>query len=92
VEGSWFHTTELFGPVLGIMRAATLDEALRLQNSTGYGLTAGLHSLDPDEIDHWREKVEAGNLYINRHMTGAIVQRQSFGGWKRSSIGPGAKA
>ncbi|TWS18016.1 aldehyde dehydrogenase family protein [Tsukamurella asaccharolytica] len=91
-EGSWFHTTELFGPVLGIMRAATLDEALRLQNSTGYGLTAGLHSLDPDEIAHWREKVEAGNLYINRHMTGAIVQRQSFGGWKRSSIGPGAKA
>lgn len=91
-EGSWFHTTELFGPVLGIMRAATLDEALRLQNSTGYGLTAGLHSLDPDEIDQWREKVEAGNLYINRHMTGAIVQRQSFGGWKRSSIGPGAKA
>ncbi|MGX9296554.1 proline dehydrogenase family protein [Tsukamurella paurometabola] len=91
-EGSWFHTTELFGPVLGIMRAATLDDALRLQNSTGYGLTAGLHSLDPDEITHWREKVEAGNLYINRHMTGAIVQRQSFGGWKRSSIGPGAKA
>ncbi|MGC5027805.1 proline dehydrogenase family protein [Tsukamurella sp. DT100] len=91
-EGSWFHTTELFGPVLGIMRAATLDEALRLQNSTGYGLTAGLHSLDPDEIDHWREKVEAGNLYINRHMTGAIVQRQSFGGWKRSAIGLGAKA
>jgi len=91
-EGSWFHTTELFGPVLGIMRAATLDDALRLQNSTGYGLTAGLHSLDPDEIAHWREKVEAGNLYINRHMTGAIVQRQSFGGWKRSSIGPGAKA
>lgn len=91
-EGSWFHTTELFGPVLGIMRAATLDDALRLQNSTGYGLTAGLHSLDPEEIAHWREKVEAGNLYINRHMTGAIVQRQSFGGWKRSSIGPGAKA
>ncbi|SDQ39537.1 L-proline dehydrogenase [Tsukamurella pulmonis] len=91
-EGSWFHTTELFGPVLGIMRAASLDEALRLQNSTGYGLTAGLHSLDPEEIAHWREKVEAGNLYINRHMTGAIVQRQSFGGWKRSSIGPGAKA
>ncbi|KXO97692.1 proline dehydrogenase family protein [Tsukamurella pseudospumae] len=91
-EGSWFHTTELFGPVLGIMRAATLDDALRMQNSTGFGLTAGLHSLDPEEIDHWREKVEAGNLYINRHMTGAIVQRQSFGGWKRSSIGPGAKA
>ena len=91
-EGSWFHTTECFGPVLGIMRAATLDDALRMQNSTGYGLTAGLHSLDPDEIAHWREKVEAGNLYINRHITGAIVQRQSFGGWKRSALGPGAKA
>lgn len=90
--GSWFHTTELFGPVLGLMRAETLDDALRLQNSTGYGLTAGLHSLDPVEIAHWCEKVEAGNLYVNRHMTGAIVQRQSFGGWKRSSIGPGAKA
>jgi RHH-type proline utilization regulon transcriptional repressor/proline dehydrogenase/delta 1-pyrroline-5-carboxylate dehydrogenase len=89
--GSWFHLTECFGPVLGLMTAASLDEAIELQNATGYGLTGGLHSLDVDEIDHWMERVEVGNAYVNRHITGAIVQRQSFGGWKRSVVGPGAK-
>ena len=90
--GSWFHQTECFGPVLGLMRARDLDEAVTLQNAVSYGLTAGLHSLDESEIAAWRERVEAGNLYINRAITGAIVQRQPFGGWKRSAIGPGAKA
>ena len=90
--GSWFHHTECFGPVLGLMWARDLDEAVSLQNAVSYGLTAGLHSLDEREIAAWRERVEAGNLYINRAITGAIVQRQPFGGWKRSSIGPGAKA
>ncbi len=90
-RGSWFHTTECFGPVLGLMHAADLDEALALQNATGYGLTGGLHSLDPDEIEYWTERVEVGNAYVNRHITGAIVQRQPFGGWKGSVIGPGAK-
>ena len=90
--GSWFHVTECFGPVLGLMRAADLDEAIRLQNATPYGLTAGLHSLDRDEISEWAERVEAGNLYVNRQITGAIVQRQPFGGWKRSSVGGGPKA
>jgi RHH-type proline utilization regulon transcriptional repressor/proline dehydrogenase/delta 1-pyrroline-5-carboxylate dehydrogenase len=90
--GSWFHQTECFGPVLGLMRARDLDEAVEWQNGTSYGLTAGFHSLDEDEIAAWRERVQAGNLYINRGTTGAIVQRQPFGGWKRSSIGPGAKA
>jgi RHH-type proline utilization regulon transcriptional repressor/proline dehydrogenase/delta 1-pyrroline-5-carboxylate dehydrogenase len=89
--GSWFHLTECFGPVLGLMTAGTLDEAIELQNATGYGLTGGLHSLDADEIDHWSERVEVGNAYVNRHITGAIVQRQSFGGWKGSVVGPGAK-
>ncbi|PVZ08496.1 proline dehydrogenase family protein [Actinomycetospora cinnamomea] len=89
--GSWFHRTECFGPVLGLMHAATLDEALELQNATGYGLTGGLHALDPDEIAHWTARVEVGNAYVNRHITGAIVQRQSFGGWKGSVVGPGAK-
>ena len=89
--GSWFHLTECFGPVLGLMTAGTLDEAIELQNATGYGLTGGLHSLDPEEIDHWSERVEVGNAYVNRHITGAIVQRQSFGGWKGSVVGPGAK-
>lgn len=91
-SGSWFHRTECFGPVLGLMRAENLDEAVNLQNATDYGLTAGIHTLDESEIVAWRERVVAGNLYINRAITGAIVQRQPFGGWKRSSIGPGAKA
>ncbi|RSZ64664.1 aldehyde dehydrogenase family protein [Corynebacterium hylobatis] len=90
--GSWFHTNECFGPVLGIMYAATLDEAISWQNSTGYGLTGGIHSLNDAEIDHWMDNVEVGNAYVNRGITGAIVQRQSFGGWKKSVIGPGAKA
>ncbi len=89
--GSWFHVTECFGPVLGLMHATDLDEAIALQNATGYGLTGGLHALDPDEIAHWSEHVEVGNAYVNRHITGAIVQRQSFGGWKGSVVGPGAK-
>lgn len=89
--GSWFHLTECFGPVLGIMRADDLDHALQLQNATEYGLTGGLHSLDPAEIDHWLDRIEVGNAYVNRHITGAIVRRQPFGGWKKSSIGGGAK-
>lgn len=90
--GSFFHLTEVFGPVLGLMRASTLDEAIRWQNDTAFGLTGGLHSLDPDEIAEWTERVEVGNAYVNRVTTGAIVQRQSFGGWKESAVGPGAKA
>ncbi|WP_022890980.1 proline dehydrogenase family protein [Agromyces subbeticus] len=90
--GSYFHLTEFFGPVLGVMHAKDLDEAIRLQNAVDYGLTAGLHSLDPDELATWFDRVEAGNLYVNRGITGAIVQRQPFGGWKRSAVGAGAKA
>ncbi|MFT4213468.1 MAG: bifunctional proline dehydrogenase/L-glutamate gamma-semialdehyde dehydrogenase [Microbacterium sp.] len=90
--GSYFHLTEFFGPVLGIMRAKDLDEAIELQNAVDYGLTAGLHSLDPGELATWLDRVQAGNLYVNRGITGAIVQRQPFGGWKRSAVGAGAKA
>lgn len=90
--GSWFHRTECFGPVLGIMRAATLAEAVAWQNDVAFGLTGGLHSLDEDEIDAWLDAVEVGNAYVNRHITGAIVRRQPFGGWKASVVGPGAKA
>ncbi|UUO05519.1 bifunctional proline dehydrogenase/L-glutamate gamma-semialdehyde dehydrogenase [Blastopirellula sp. J2-11] len=90
--GSWFHKTECFGPVLGVMRAENLAQAIAWQNDVDFGLTAGIHSLDEKEQLQWRESVQAGNLYINRPTTGAIVQRQPFGGWKKSSIGPGAKA
>lgn len=89
---SGFHTTEFFGPVLGVMHAPTLAEAIAWQNGTDYGLTAGLHSLDPDEVDTWLASVDAGNLYVNRPITGAIVRRQPFGGWKRSAVGATAKA
>ena len=89
---SWFASTECFGPVLGLMRAASLDHAVHLQNSSAYGLTGGIHTLDPEEIRRWVDAAEVGNAYINRGTTGAIVRRQPFGGWKQSSVGPGAKA
>jgi RHH-type transcriptional regulator, proline utilization regulon repressor / proline dehydrogenase / delta 1-pyrroline-5-carboxylate dehydrogenase len=90
--GSTFHKTEYFGPVLGIMSARSLDDAVAVQNAVDYGLTAGIHSLDPQEVAFWLDRVQAGNCSVNRGTTGAIVQRQPFGGWKRSSVGPGGKA
>lgn len=90
--GSWFHRTECFGPVLGLMAARDLDEAIEWQNDTGFGLTGGIHTLDGRVADRWIERVEVGNAYVNRGITGAIVRRQPFGGWKGSVVGPGAKA
>ncbi|HWL45113.1 MAG TPA: bifunctional proline dehydrogenase/L-glutamate gamma-semialdehyde dehydrogenase [Ilumatobacter sp.] len=92
VPGSEFHRVEYFGPVLGLIAVDSLDAAIEVQNAVDYGLTAGLHSLDAGEVVHWLDRVAAGNVYVNRGITGAIVQRQPFGGWKRSAIGPGAKA
>lgn len=86
------HMTELFGPVLTILEAKDLKEAIDLANMTPYGLTSGLHSLDPKEQTLWLETIEAGNLYINRTITGAIVKRQPFGGTKASNFGSGSKA
>lgn len=91
-RGSYFHLTEFFGPVLGVMTAETLEEAIAIQNQIEYGLTAGLHSLNTDELALWLDTVQAGNLYVNRGITGAIVQRQPFGGWKKSAVGAGTKA
>ena len=90
--GSRFHSEEFFGPVLGVMHASSLSHAIELQNAVAYGLTAGLYTQNPDDLALWLDRVEAGNLYVNRGITGAIVQRQPFGGWKRSSVGPGTKA
>lgn len=91
-RGCEYHLTEYFGPILGVMTADTLDEAIDIVNDVDYGLTSGLQSLDRDELAQWLAGVHAGNLYVNRGITGAIVRRQPFGGWKRSAIGPGAKA
>jgi len=90
--GSSTHTTEFFGPVLGVMRFERLAEAIGIVNATGYGLTSAIHSLDDREIAQWKRSVRAGNLYVNRGTTGAIVLRQPFGGMGKSCVGPGLKA
>lgn len=90
--GSYTHMTEFFGPVLAVLRADNLEHAIELTNQTGYGLTSGLESLDEREHEQWLEGIQAGNLYINRVTTGAIVQRQPFGGMGKSAFGPGIKA
>ncbi|MBE0513636.1 bifunctional proline dehydrogenase/L-glutamate gamma-semialdehyde dehydrogenase [Sulfurimonas sp.] len=91
-SGDFCHMNELFGPVLSVMRADDLEDAIDVVNSTGYGLTSGIESLDEREQGIWMEKLKAGNLYINRGTTGAIVIRQPFGGMGKSAIGSGKKA
>jgi RHH-type proline utilization regulon transcriptional repressor/proline dehydrogenase/delta 1-pyrroline-5-carboxylate dehydrogenase len=75
-----------------VIRVANLREAIQVTNQTGFGLTSGLESLDDREQAVWKEGIRAGNLYINRSTTGAIVLRQPFGGMGKSAFGPGIKA
>ncbi len=90
--GSYTFRTELFGPLLGVVCMDDLAHGIELANSSEYGLTAGLQSLDEKEQELWKNSIEAGNLYINRGITGAIVSRQPFGGMKKSAYGGGIKA
>ncbi len=90
--GSYTHMTEFFGPVLAVMMARDLEHAIELVNQTGYGLTSGLESLDDREQADWKDGIAAGNLYVNRVTTGAVVLRQPFGGFGKSAFGPGIKA
>ena len=90
--GSYTFNTELFAPLLSVVCMENLQEGIRIANSTEYGLTAGLQSLDEREHAIWKNSMQAGNLYINRGITGAIVSRQPFGGMKRSAFGSGIKA
>jgi len=90
--GSPTHRTEFFGPLLGVMRFERLADAIEIVNATGYGLTSAIHSLDDREIEQWKRGIRAGNLYVNRGTTGAIVLRQPFGGMGKSAVGPGLKA
>ncbi len=90
-RGDFTHMTELFAPILTVMRARDLKEAIEIVNSTGYGLTAGFESLDEREWEYFHTHIEAGNIYINKPTTGAIVLRQPFGGIKKSAIGFGRK-
>jgi RHH-type proline utilization regulon transcriptional repressor/proline dehydrogenase/delta 1-pyrroline-5-carboxylate dehydrogenase len=81
---------EIFGPVLSVLKVRDLDEALEVANGTDYALTAGFLSRSPDNIERVKAQLEAGNVYINRTCTGAIVGRHPFGGFKMS--GGGTKA
>lgn len=90
--GSWFARTECFGPVLGVVPVRDLEDAIAIQNEGEFGLTGGIHSLDEEETGRWQQRAMVGNGYVNRPLTGAIVRRQPFGGWKHSSVGGGAKA
>jgi len=90
--GSYSFVNELFAPMLSVVCADNFEHAIELANSSEYGLTAGLQTLDERERELWKSKIEAGNLYINRGITGAIVSRQPFGGMKRSAFGGGIKA
>jgi RHH-type proline utilization regulon transcriptional repressor/proline dehydrogenase/delta 1-pyrroline-5-carboxylate dehydrogenase len=78
---------ELFGPVLAVIRAATMDEALAIANDSDYALTGGLYSRSPVRIRRVMAEFAVGNLYINRGITGAMVGRQPFGGFRLSGIG-----
>lgn len=81
---------ELFGPILHIVGYDKLDEAIRLFNSTEYGLTGGIFSQSQDDVDRLLKSLEAGNIYVNRHCTGARVAIEPFGGLKLSGTGPKA--
>ena len=78
---------EIFGPVLGVLHAASLDEALAIADGTPYALTGGFYSRSPANIARIRKEFRVGNLYINRKITGALVDRQPFGGGRMSGVG-----
>jgi RHH-type transcriptional regulator, proline utilization regulon repressor / proline dehydrogenase / delta 1-pyrroline-5-carboxylate dehydrogenase len=78
---------EIFGPVLAVIRVKDFSEALAVANGTNYALTGGLYSRTPSHIQQAQTEFEVGNLYINRNITGAIVARQPFGGFKLSGVG-----
>jgi RHH-type transcriptional regulator, proline utilization regulon repressor / proline dehydrogenase / delta 1-pyrroline-5-carboxylate dehydrogenase len=78
---------EIFGPVLAVMKAHDLDDALKIANGTEFALTGGLYSRSPANIERVKREFRVGNLYINRPITGALVDRQPFGGFKLSGIG-----
>ncbi|MEQ9238087.1 L-glutamate gamma-semialdehyde dehydrogenase [Coleofasciculus sp. E2-BRE-01] len=78
---------EIFGPVVAVIRVKDFPDALAVANGTKYALTGGLYSRTPSHIDQASAEFEVGNLYINRTITGAIVSRQPFGGFKLSGVG-----
>jgi RHH-type proline utilization regulon transcriptional repressor/proline dehydrogenase/delta 1-pyrroline-5-carboxylate dehydrogenase len=86
-RGSFLAREEIFGPVLSVLRAADLTDALEIANGVDYALTGGIYSRSPAHIERCRREFLVGNLYINRRITGALVGRQPFGGFKLSGNG-----
>ena len=78
---------EIFGPVLAVIKARDFGHALEIANGTKYALTGGVFSRSPANLKRARAEFEVGNLYLNRGTTGALVDRQPFGGFKMSGIG-----
>jgi RHH-type proline utilization regulon transcriptional repressor/proline dehydrogenase/delta 1-pyrroline-5-carboxylate dehydrogenase len=85
--GSRLAQEEIFGPVLAVLRARDLDEAIDIANGTEYALTGGIYSRSPVNLERACRQLEVGNLYLNRPITGALVGRQPFGGFRMSGIG-----
>ncbi len=79
--------SEIFGPVLAIIKVTDINEAIKVSNSTEYALTGGIFSRSPGNIELVKQQLEVGNLYINRSITGAVVDRHPFGGYKMSGVG-----
>lgn len=84
---AWIAQNEIFGPVLAVIRAKTFTEALEIANDTEYGLTGGVYSRSPANIEQAKLEFNVGNVYINRGCTGAMVERHPFGGFKMSGAG-----
>ncbi|MEZ6067747.1 MAG: L-glutamate gamma-semialdehyde dehydrogenase [Planctomycetaceae bacterium] len=78
---------EIFGPVLSVIRVPDLDRAFQVMNASDYALTGGIFSRSPRNIERARQEIAVGNLYINRNITGALVNRHPFGGYRMSGIG-----
>ncbi len=83
----WLMQEELFGPIIALYHAHDLKHAIHVANSTKYALTGGFFSRSPQNINYAMENFDVGNLYINQKCTGALVQRQPFGGFKMSGTG-----
>jgi len=81
---------EIFGPVLSVIRVQNFSQAIEVANNTRYALTGGLYSRQPSHLEYASKNFNVGNLYLNRKITGALVERQPFGGFNMS--GAGSKA
>ena len=85
--GSTLAQDEIFGPVLSVIRSRDFGQAVEIANDTAYALTGGVYSRSPENLRQAAERFRVGNLYLNRGITGALVARQPFGGFRLSGIG-----